>query len=83
MPDACFSMQSLSGIAPGTTFIYLLHKDCVSCTYDVLLQVKGDIYVCELCRKHGKGEVPLSLDPPNQSSVSNGKVCLSIFGSNV
>ncbi|XP_013585590.1 PREDICTED: rhodanese-like domain-containing protein 6 isoform X3 [Brassica oleracea var. oleracea] len=26
-------------------------------------QVKGDEYVCELCRKHGKGQVPLSLDP--------------------
>lgn len=49
----------------------------------MLLQVKGDIYVCELCRKHGKSEVPLSLDPSNQPSESNGKVCLFIFGSNV
>jgi predicted sulfurtransferase/predicted esterase len=35
-------------------------------------RVKGDIYICELCRKHGKGEVPLSLDPLNQPSESNG-----------
>ncbi|CAN7019695.1 hypothetical protein BRARA_F00588 [Brassica rapa] len=26
-------------------------------------QVKEDDYVCELCRKHGKGQVPLSPDP--------------------
>lgn len=39
--------------------------------------------MCELCRKHGKGEVSLSLDPSNQPSESNGKVCLSIFKSNV
>lgn len=83
MPDACFNLQSLSGIAPRTTFVSLLYKDCVFWTYHVLLQVKGDIYVCELCRKHGKGEVPLSPDPSNQPIGKNGKVCLFIFGPNV
>lgn len=78
MPDACISLQSLPGIAFGTTFVNLLHMDCVSWTYDVVLQVKGDDYVCELCRKHGKGEVPSSLDPSNQPSKSNGKVCLFV-----
>lgn len=34
-------------------------------------QVKGDDYVCELCRKH-KGQVPLSLDHSNQPCESKG-----------
>lgn len=43
----------------------------------VVLQVKGDDYVCELCRKH-KGQVPLSLDHSNQPCESKGNVCLYI-----
>ncbi|CAN8294674.1 unnamed protein product [Cochlearia groenlandica] len=35
-------------------------------------QVNEDIYVCELCRKHGKGEVPSSLDPLDQPFDSYG-----------
>lgn len=71
MQDACISLQELPGIALWTASVDLLHMDCVSWIYDMVLQVKEDNYVCELCRKHGKKEAPSSLDPSNQPSAGD------------
>ncbi|XP_010553714.1 PREDICTED: rhodanese-like domain-containing protein 6 [Tarenaya hassleriana] len=47
-------------------FCRMLVLVCDSC------RVKGDLYVCELCRKHGKGTHTFSLELSSQHSETNG-----------